>query len=82
MAKRQFLNFFVKFSWDTNLIVFLDFCNCGYTKKSGPQALNSFVVQQLYMLAFCPRVSKKFLENRTCKPQTNLFRCFNRDKGL
>ena len=75
MAKRQFLNFFVQCYWDTNL-VFFNFWKCGYTKKSGPQALNSFVVQQLlYMRAFCPRVSKKFSENRTCKPQTNLFRC-------
>ena len=51
--KSNFL-FFVQCYWDTNL-VFFDFWKCGYTKKSGPQALNSFVVQLLlYMRAFCP----------------------------
>ena len=28
-----------------------------------------------YMQAFRPWVSKKFSENRTCRPETNLFRC-------
>ena len=42
--KKQFL----KCSWDTNLVF-----NCEETQKSGPQALNTFVVQQLLdMLAF------------------------------
>ena len=79
--KRKFLNFFVKCSWDTNL-VFFDFWKCGYTKKSGPQGLNSLVVQQLlYLRTFCPWVSKKFSENRTYKPETHLFRC-SRIKGF
>ena len=42
--KKQFLNFFVNCSLDTNL-VFFNFWNSGYTRKSGPQVLNSFVVR-------------------------------------
>ena len=39
-------NFLISLLNVTNL-VFFDFWKCGYTKNSGPQALNSFVVQQL-----------------------------------
>ena len=64
--KSNFL-FFVQCYWDTYL-VFFDFWKCGYTKKSGPQALNNFVVQLLLYM----RAGHFVLEFRKSSKKSNM----------